>query len=67
MHELNMFVSIGAQISLLSLRRLMLIPVVDLVGSNLFNSDKTSSVVSKVKSNTSLKPFCLIAVMLGWR
>ena len=39
-----MFVSIGAQISLLSLRRLMLIPVVDLVGSNLFNSNKTSSV-----------------------
>ena len=58
-----MFVIIGAEISLLSLKRLMLISAVDLVGSNLFNSDKNSPVVSKVKSNTYLN--CLIAIMLG--
>ena len=51
--------------SLFSFSSLMLTPVVDLVGSSLFISDKTSSVAKRVKSNASVKPFCLIAVMLG--
>ena len=64
--ELNILVSIGAQMSLFSFSSLMLTPVVDLVGSSLFISDKTSSAAKRVKSNSSVKPFCLIAVMLGW-
>ena len=64
--ELNILVSIGAQMSLFSFSSLMLTPVVDLVGSSLFISDKTSSAAKIVKSNSSVKPFCLIAVMLGW-
>ena len=64
--ELNILVSIGAQMSLFSFSSLILTPVVDLVGSSLFISDKTSSVAKRVKSNASVKPFCLIAVMVGW-
>ena len=50
MHELNMSVSIGAQVSILSLSNLMLMPVVDFAGSNFLISDETTSVVNKVKS-----------------
>ena len=64
--ELSIFVTIGAQILLSSLSRLMLIPVVDLVWFNLLICAKTSSIVSQIKSNTSLKFFCLITIMLGW-
>ena len=49
MQELNMSVSIGAQVSILSFSSLMLIPVVDFAGSNFFISDETTSVVNKVK------------------
>ena len=44
MQELIMSISIGAQVSILSLSKLMLIPVVDFTGSNFFISDETASV-----------------------
>ena len=63
--ELNMSVSIGAQVSLLSLSNLMLMPVVDFAGSNFLISDETTSVVNKVKSNISSDLLCSIAIILG--
>ena len=51
MQELNISVSIGAQISILSFSNLMLMPVVDFAGSNFLISDETTSVVNKIKSN----------------
>ena len=39
MQELNMSVSIGAQVSILSFSNLMLMPVVDFAGSNFLISD----------------------------
>ena len=50
MQELNMSVSIGAQVSILSFSNLMLMPVVDFAGSNFLISDETTSFVNKVNS-----------------
>ena len=65
MQELNMSVSIGAQVSILSLSNLMLIPVVDFAVYNFFISDETTSVVNKVKSKILSDLFCSIAIILG--
>ena len=50
MQELNMSVSIGVQVSILSLSNFMLMPVVDFTGSNFLISNETTYVVNKVKS-----------------
>ena len=65
MQELNMSVSIGAQVSTIYLSNLMLIPVVDFTGSDFFISDETTSVVNKVKSNISSDLYWSIAIILG--
>ena len=65
MQELNMSVSIGAQVSILSFSNLMLMPVVDFAGSNYLISDETTSVVNRVNSKISSDLFCSIAIILG--
>ena len=65
MQELNISVSIGAQVSILSFSNLMPMPVVDFAGSNFLISDETTSVVNKVKSKISSDLFCSIAIILG--
>ena len=57
MQEFKILVSIGVQISAFSFSNLTFIPLVDIIWSNFFNSDK-KSVEKRVKSNFPEDPFC---------